>query len=80
MRGSGHYSAARGLTGFVQGVGGSLAEGAAGSLVLFAGYGATFFTLALIATFPLALVLFALPETGPRAHPAPLTPRFRAFI
>jgi MFS family permease len=63
MRGSGQYSASRGLIGFIQGIGGSLSQVVAGSLVVSVGYDATFLSLAVIALVPLALMLFALPET-----------------
>ena len=65
MRGSGHYSAARGIIGFVQGIGGSLAQVVAGVLVMRAGYPATFAAFALIALVPLCLVVFTLSETRP---------------
>jgi MFS family permease len=66
MRGSGHYSAARGLVGFVQGIGGSLAQLVAGILVVRVGYASTFAVLAMLALLPFALVALALPETGPK--------------
>ncbi len=66
MRGTGHYSLARGLTGTIQGIGGSLSQGAAGYIVTTAGYPAAFFTLAAIAVGGLVLVLTAMPETGVR--------------
>ena len=72
MRGSGHYSAARGLVGFVQGIGGSLAQLVAGILVVHVGYASTFAVLAMLALLPFALVALALPETGPkRSGPRP---------
>jgi MFS family permease len=66
MRGSGHYSAARGFVGFVQGIGGSLAQVTAGVLVVHTGYPTTFGTLAALALIPFALVAMAFPETGPK--------------
>jgi MFS family permease len=65
MRGSGRYSLARGVLGTIQGVGGSLGQGAAGLLVVRFGYDATFVALAAIAAVALILVVFSMPETRP---------------
>jgi MFS family permease len=67
MRGSGHYSAARGITGFLQGVGGSSSQVVAGTLVLHAGYPATFQVFSIIAVIPLLLAVLAIPETRPKS-------------
>lgn len=66
MRGTGHYSLARGGLGFVQGVGGATSLSVAGFIVTGAGYAAGFLTLALVALAGLALVLVAMPETRPK--------------
>jgi MFS family permease len=64
MRGTGRYNAARGVVGTVQGIGGSLSNAAAGLLVVTAGYGAAFLTLAAPALLAFLLMLLAMPETG----------------
>jgi MFS family permease len=64
MRGTGRYNAARGVVGTVQGIGGSLSNAAAGLLVVTAGYGAAFLTLAVPALLAFLLMLLAMPETG----------------
>jgi hypothetical protein len=64
MRGSGHYSLARGMLGAIQGMGGSLSQSFAGSIVSFAGFNAAFLTTALISLFALFFVILALPEPG----------------
>src|SRR5439155_11901071 len=53
--GTGRYSTSRGLLSTVQGVGGSLSNVAAGSMVVWVGYGAAFAALAMVATFALWL-------------------------
>ena len=65
MRGTGRYSVSRGFLGTVQGIGGSLSQGAAGFLVVKAGYDTTFLALAGVAVVALVLVLLAMPETRP---------------
>jgi MFS family permease len=65
MRGTGRYNVARGILGTVQGIGGSLSQGAAGLVVAYAGYEAAFFMLAGVALVPLAIVIAAMPETLP---------------
>ena len=47
--GTGHYSMSRGLISTVQGVGGSLSNIAAGTMVAWGGYGAAFSVLTLVA-------------------------------
>jgi MFS family permease len=64
MRGTGRYSLSRGVVGTVQGVGGSLSNVAAGAMVVWAGYGATFAALAAVASIACILVIFAVPETA----------------
>jgi MFS family permease len=64
MRGTGRYNAARGLVGTVQGIGGSLSAVVAGLIVVTAGYGTTFLTLAAVALIAFVVVLAAIPETG----------------
>jgi MFS family permease len=63
MQGTGRYNAARGMVGTVQGIGGSLSNVAAGLLVVQAGYGAAFLSLAAVGVLAFTLVLLALPET-----------------
>ena len=67
LRGTGRYSVGRGFLGTVQGVGGSLSQGAAGFLVVTAGYDATFLALAGVAVAALVLAVVAMPETRPGA-------------
>ncbi len=69
MRGTGHYSLARGGVGFIQGVGGATSLSVAGYIVTADGYAAVFTTLAAIAFGGLLLVIVAMPETGPKAPP-----------
>jgi hypothetical protein len=64
MRGTGHYSLARGILGAIQGMGGSFSQFVGGAIVTFAGFSAAFLTLALISLFALSFVIFALPETS----------------
>ena len=54
--GSGRYSTSRGLLGTVQGIGGSISNGAAGAVVVLGGYGAAFAMLAAAAAAACALV------------------------
>jgi MFS family permease len=67
MRGTGHYSLARGVVSAVQGIGGSVSQGVAGSVVAVAGYAAAFHLLAVVAMVGLAITLLAMPETTPKA-------------
>lgn len=66
MRGTGHYSLARGGVGTIQGVGGALSLSVSGYIVTAFGYEAGFATLALIALAGLLLTVFAMPETAPK--------------
>ncbi len=63
MRGSAHYSLARGFVGAVQGFGGSLSQFVAGYVVATEGYGAAFSTLTAVASAALVLVVAVMPET-----------------
>ena len=60
--GTGRYSTSRGAIGTIQGVGGSTSNAAAGALVLWAGYAATFTVLAVVA-FAAACLALAMRET-----------------
>jgi len=64
--GTGRYSMSRGLLSTIQGVGGSLSNVAAGTMVVWGGYGATFASLAIVAALASCLVVFAIPETARR--------------
>jgi MFS family permease len=64
--GTGRYSMSRGLLGTVQGVGGSLSNVAAGTVVVWAGYGVAFAALTIIAAIAALLVASYLPETKKR--------------
>jgi MFS family permease len=64
MGGTGRYSLSRGVVGTVQGVGGSLSNVAAGTLVVWGGYGVTFAALALAAGLAAGLAALAIKETG----------------
>jgi hypothetical protein len=56
VAGSGRYSASRGVVGTVQGIGGSISNAAAGALVVWGGYPATFAALAITAGVACVLV------------------------
>jgi len=62
-RGSGHFAAAQGAVGTVQGTGGLISVAVAGQLVVHAGYDATFLTLATVAALGGILFWLAMPET-----------------
>ena len=66
MRHTGRYNVSRGFLSTVQGVGGSLSQVVAGSIVVAAGYAAAFLTLTGVALVALVLVALAMPETAPR--------------
>ena len=68
MRGTGRYNLALGGVATAQGVGASLSGLAAGLIVDRFGYDAAFATSAAVALSALALLGFALPETGPRSE------------
>jgi sugar phosphate permease len=63
MRGTGRYNAARGVVGTVQGIGGSLSNVVAGLIVVQAGYGTAFLTLAAVALTAFVVMLAAMPDT-----------------
>lgn len=65
MRGTGHYSLARGVLGTIQGLGGSVSQGVAGAIVTFSGFDAAFLTLGATAVAGLLLVVLLMPETAP---------------
>jgi MFS family permease len=67
MTGTSHYSLARGVLGAIQGVGGSLSQGAAGLVVTAAGYPSAFLALGAVACAGLLVILAAMPETTPRS-------------
>ena len=62
MQGTGRYNA-RGVVGTVQGIGGSLSNVVAGAIVVTAGYGPAFLTLAAVALVAFVVMLTAMPET-----------------
>jgi len=62
---TGRYNVSRGFLGTVQGVGGSLSQVVAGSIVVAAGYGSAFLALTVVALVALVLVVVAMPETAP---------------
>jgi MFS family permease len=63
MRGTGRFNVAQGAIITAQGIGAALSTTLAGLVVVHAGYGAAFLTLAAVATMGLALYVFAMPET-----------------
>lgn len=67
MRGTGHYSLARGGVGTIQGVGGATSLSVAGFIVTAWGYESVFTTLATIALAGLLLTIAAMPETAPKS-------------
>ncbi|MFC0386852.1 MFS transporter [Muricoccus vinaceus] len=62
-RGTGHFAAAQGVVGTVQGIGGVVSLAVAGQLVVHAGYDVTFLALAAVAALGAALFWVAMPET-----------------
>ena len=68
MRGTGRYNLALGGVATAQGVGASLSGLAVGLIVDHFGYDAAFATSAAVALSALAVLGFALPETGPRSE------------
>jgi MFS family permease len=65
MIGTGRYSFARGVLGAIQGIGGSIGQGAGGVLVAAFGYTAAFLALAAVAIVALLMMVVAMPETKP---------------
>ena len=66
MRGTGRFNVAQGAIITAQGIGAALSTTLAGIVVVQAGYGAAFLTLAGIAIVGLALYFFVMPETQRR--------------
>jgi len=64
MRGTGRFNVAQGAVTTAQGVGAALSTAVAGLVVVHAGYGAAFLTLAAIAAIGLLLFMLAMPETA----------------
>jgi MFS family permease len=64
MRGTGRYNVSLGAIATVQGIGASVSNGVAGTIVVAAGYGAAFLTLAGVASIAFAVFLILMPETG----------------
>lgn len=62
-RGTGHFAAAQGVVGTVQGIGGVVSLAVAGQLVVHAGYDVTFLALAAVAALGAVLFWLAMPET-----------------
>lgn len=71
MRGTGHYSLARGGVGLIHGVGGATSLSVAGLIVTADGYTTVFLTLGAVASAGLLLVMLAMPETSPKRRPWP---------
>lgn len=63
-RGTGRFNVSQGAIATAQGVGASLSAAIAGLIVVNAGYGAAFWTLAAIAVAGLVLFLVAMPDTA----------------
>ena len=63
-RGTGRFNVSQGAIATAQGIGASLSAAVAGLIVVNAGYGAAFWTLAAIAVAGLVLFLVAMPETA----------------
>jgi MFS family permease len=74
MRGTGRYNLARGVVATVQGVGASLSNVVAGSIVVWAGYNAAFLSLACVAALGLTVFFLLMPETGRAATSLRSTP------
>ncbi|MBI0537274.1 MFS transporter [Roseomonas sp. KE2513] len=62
-RGTGHFAAAQGVVGTVQGIGGVVSLAVAGQLLVHSGYDVTFFALAAVAATGAVLFWLAMPET-----------------
>ena len=63
VRGTGRYNVSRGLVSTIQGIGGSLSNVAAGTLVAVGGYASALSVLAFVAACALALAVLHIPET-----------------
>ncbi|BBZ75982.1 MFS transporter [Mycolicibacterium anyangense] len=66
-RGSGRFNVALGAATTVQGIGAALSTTLAGAIVVIGGYDAAMTVLTAIAIVALVLLVFAVPETAPRA-------------
>jgi len=66
-RGTGHFNISQGAIATATGLGGALSTSVAGFIVVEAGYGAAFLSLAAVAGVGLGLFVALMPETGPRA-------------
>jgi MFS family permease len=62
MRGTGRYNLSRGFVGTIQGIGGSLSNVVAGSIVVWAGYSPAFLLLALVAGAAFLVILMGMPD------------------
>src|SRR5262249_11807234 len=71
MRGTGRYNLSRGFLGTIQGIGGSLSNVVAGSIVVWAGYTPAFQLLALVAAVAFLVVMIGMPDTSRRREPSP---------
>ncbi|WP_315764375.1 MFS transporter [Sphingomonas sp. Y38-1Y] len=69
-RGTGRFNVAQGAVATVQGLGGALSTSLAGAIVVWAGFGAAFVTLAAVAAIGLVFFAIAIPETRGRLSPA----------
>ena len=69
MRGTGRFNAAQGAILTAQGIGAALSTTLAGLVVVHAGYGAAFLTLAAVAAVGLVVFMVAMPETRTRDEP-----------
>jgi predicted MFS family arabinose efflux permease len=68
--GTGRFNVTQGAISTAQGVGASLSTTVAGLIVVHAGYGAAFWTLAVFALLGLGLLLLAMPETETENPPS----------
>ena len=66
-RGTGHFNISQGAIATATGLGGALSASVAGFIVVEAGYGAAFLSLAAVAGLGLGLFVALMPETGPGA-------------
>jgi MFS family permease len=72
MRGTGRFNAAQGAILTAQGIGAALSTTLAGVVVVHAGYGAAFLSLAAVAAVGLVVFMVAMPETRTRDESAQL--------
>jgi len=66
VSGAGRYTAARGVLGTAQGIGGSLSNVVSGVVIVAAGYQSAFLMLAALGALVLCLGWLAMPETARR--------------